>query len=171
MAAIEILPLTNNMWSEVVRIYLAGIATKNATFETQAPNWNAWDAAHRKDCRLVAKLSDRIVGWAALSHVSSRCVYAGVAEVSIYVDAAYRKQGIGDALMTALIQESEIAGIWTLQAGIFPENIPSIELHKKHGFRILGMREKIGMMDGRWRDIAFLERRSMKVGWENYISR
>jgi phosphinothricin acetyltransferase len=164
MAAIEIIPLTKDVWGDVVRIYLAGIATKNATFETQAPSWETWDASHRKDCRLAAKLGNDIVGWAALSHVSSRSVYAGVAEVSIYIDAKYRKQGIGTALMTALVQESEAEGIWTLQAGIFPENIGSIELHKKHGFRILGVREKIGMMDGRWRDIAFLERRSKKVG-------
>ncbi len=164
MAAIEILPLTSEMWNDVERIYLEGIATKNATFETQAPNWESWDTTHRKDCRITASIDGRIVGWAALSPISRRRVYAGVAEISIYVDAAYRHQGVGSALMTAMIEQSEAAGIWTLQAGIFPENTASIELHKKHGFRILGIREKIGMMDGRWRDIAFLERRSKKVG-------
>ena len=166
MAAIEILPLTKEAWNEVVRIYLAGIATKNATFETEAPSWETWDAAHRKDCRLVAMIDQHIVGWAALSPISRRRVYSGVAEISIYVDAEYRKQGIGSELMQAIIQESEAAGIWTLQAGVFPENTASIELHKRHGFRILGIRERIGMMDGRWRDIAFLERRSKEVGAE-----
>jgi L-amino acid N-acyltransferase YncA len=167
MAAIEIIPLTKEMWDDVVRIYLAGIATKNATFETEAPSWETWDIAHRKDCRLVAKLGGHIVGWVALSPISRRSVYSGVAEVSIYIATEYRKQGIGTTLMDALIRESEAVGVWTLQAGIFPENIGSIELHKKHGFRILGVREKIGMMDGRWRDIAFLERRSEKVGITN----
>jgi L-amino acid N-acyltransferase YncA len=164
MAAIEIVPLTKAVWDDVVRIYLAGIATKNATFETQAPSWEVWDMAHRSDCRLAAKRGECVVGWAALSPISRRLVYAGVAEISIYVDEEYRTQGIGTALMRSMIQQSEAAGIWTLQAGIFPENIASMELHKKHGFRVLGVREKIGMMDGKWRDIAFLERRSKKVG-------
>ncbi|HVN48640.1 MAG TPA: GNAT family N-acetyltransferase [Bacteroidota bacterium] len=163
MAAIEILPLQKECWREVERIYLEGIATKNATFETQAPSWEAWDVAHRSDCRIVAKIDNRIVGWAALSPVSRRSVYAGVAEISIYVDKECRHQGVGSALMKAMIEQSEAGGVWTLQAGIFPENIASIELHKKHGFRILGIREKIGMMDGCWRDLAFLERRSKQV--------
>jgi L-amino acid N-acyltransferase YncA len=162
MAVIETFSLTVEMWNDVERIYLQGIATKNATFETQSPTWEAWDISHRNDCRLVAKLGDRIVGWAALSPVSRRRVYAGVAEISIYVDAECRHQGVGSVLMGAMIEQSEAAGIWMLQAGIFPENIASIELHKKHGFRTLGIREKIGMMDGRWRDLAFLERRSKK---------
>jgi L-amino acid N-acyltransferase YncA len=164
MAAMKILPLTKKMWNDVARIYLAGIATRNATFETQAPSWDAWDAAHRTDCRLAATQDEHLVGWAALSPISKRRVYSGVAEISIYVDADHRSQGIGSALMKAMIEQSEAAGIWTLQAGIFPENTASMELHKKHGFRILGLREKIGMMDGRWRDIAFLERRSKTVG-------
>jgi phosphinothricin acetyltransferase len=151
-------------WHEVARIYEAGIATKNATFETQVPEWEAWNNAHRRDARLVAKIDHKIAGWAALSNVSSRCVYAGVAEVSIYIDAVYRGQGIGDQLMTALIAESESNGIWTLQAGIFPENAASIKLHHKHGFRTIGKKERIGKMDKQWRDVALLERRSQVVG-------
>jgi phosphinothricin acetyltransferase len=151
-------------WHEVARIYAVGIATKNATFETQVPEWEAWNNAHRKDGRLVAKIDHKIVGWAALSNVSSRCVYAGVAEVSIYIDAVYRGQGIGDQMMTALIAESESNGIWTLQAGIFPENAASIKLHHKHGFRTIGQKDRIGKMDKQWRDVALLERRSQVVG-------
>ena len=151
-------------WSSVQRIYNSGIATRNATFETKAPEWDAWDQSHRNDCRLIATIDDRIAGWAALSNVSGRCVYAGVAEVSIYIDVAFRGTGVGDQLMKQLITESEGNGIWTLQAGIFPENEASIALHVKHGFRILGTREKIGKMDGRWRDTILLERRSKMVG-------
>jgi len=151
-------------WDDVARIYNAGIATKNATFEKQAPDWTSWNNAHRKDCRLVAKIADKIVGWAALSNVSSRCVYSGVAEVSIYIDAEYRGRGIGDKLLKSLIAKSEAHGIWTLQAGMFPENERSIRLHQKNGFRIIGFREKIGKMDGLWRDTALLERRSRIIG-------
>ena len=151
-------------WSSVQRIYNSGIATRNATFETKAPEWDAWDQSHRNDCRLIATIDDRIAGWAALSNVSGRCVYAGVAEVSIYIDVAFRGTGVGDQLMKLLITESVGNGIWTLQAGIFPENEASIALHVKHGFRILGTREKIGKMDGRWRDTILLERRSKMVG-------
>lgn len=156
--------MRNDSWSEVARIYNEGIATKNATFELQSPTWEAWDIAHRRDCRLIARLNDKIVGWAALSNVSSRCVYAGVAEVSVYVDSQYRKMRIGDKLLDSLIKASEKSWIWTLQAGIFPENIASIKLHQKHGFRIVGYKERIGKMDNNWRDISNLERRSKVVG-------
>ena len=151
-------------WPSVQRIYNSGIATKNATFQTEAPEWEAWDESHRKDCRLIAIIDEQIVGWAALSNVSGRCVYAGVAEVSIYIDANFRGRGVGDQLMAQLISESERCGIWTLQAGIFPENKGSIALHLKHGFRVLGTRERIGKMDNQWRDTVLLERRSNVVG-------
>jgi phosphinothricin acetyltransferase len=164
MENIVIKAMKYDAWPEVASIYEAGIATKNATFETQVPDWESWNNAHRQDGRLVAKIDHAIVGWAALSNVSSRCVYAGVAEVSIYIDAAYRGQGIGDRLMKALIAESEASGIWTLQAGIFPENTASIKLHFKHGFRTIGQKERIGKMDNQWRDVALLERRSQVVG-------
>lgn len=151
-------------WDDISRIYIAGIATKNATFEKQAPDWTSWDAVHRKDCRIVAKIANKVVGWAALSNVSSRCVYSGVAEVSIYIDAEYHRRGIGDKLLKSLIEESEAHGIWTLQAGMFPENEGSMRLHQKHGFSIVGIREKIGIMDDIWRDTILLERRSKIVG-------
>ena len=157
-------PMTAEDWPDVARIYEAGIVTKQATLEKQAPGWEVWDNAHRKDCRLVAKLNEQIVGWAALSNVSSRCVYAGVAEVSIYIDANSRGKGIGDLLMDALINESEKNGIWTLQAGIFPENAASIHLHHKHGFRTMGIKERIAKMEDTWRDVAQMERRSKVVG-------
>lgn len=156
--------MTSDSWPEVKRIYESGILTKNATFEKQAPDWDSWDKAHRKNCRLVAVIENKIVGWAALSNVSNRCVYSGVAEVSIYVDSEYRGKGIGDRLMDSLIKESETHGIWTLQAGIFPENIGSIKLHHKHGFRTVGTKERIGKMDDKWRDVLLLERRSKVVG-------
>jgi phosphinothricin acetyltransferase len=158
--------MTADAWPEVAKIYGAGIATKNATFEQQVPDWQTWSSSHRSDCRLVASLGKRIVGWAALSNVSNRCIYAGVAEVSIYIDPEFQGQGIGDRLMKALIAESESNGLWTLQAGIFPENKKSIQLHLRNGFRIIGTRERIGKMDGVWRDTVLLERRSDQVGIE-----
>lgn len=164
MEGILIEKMIKASWKEVSRIYNAGIATKNATFEKQAPSWETWDRSHRKDCRLVATADGRIAGWAALSNVSDRCVYSGVAEVSIYVDPEFRGMGVGGKLMTALINESENTGIWTLQAGIFPENAASIKLHHKHGFRTVGIREKLGRLEGAWRDVALLERRSKRVG-------
>ncbi|MDD4438650.1 MAG: GNAT family N-acetyltransferase [Tissierellia bacterium] len=160
----EIKQMTADSWTDVVRIYEAGIATKNATFERQASDWDSWNNAHRKDCRLIALIENKIVGWAALSNVSSRCVYSGVAEVSIYIDTDFRGKGIGDRLITELIKESESTGIWTLQAGVFPENTGSIRLHEKHGFRIIGKKERIGKMDDTWRDVLQLERRSKIVG-------
>jgi phosphinothricin acetyltransferase len=151
-------------WPAVRAIYLEGIATKNATFETEAPAWEKWDAAHLKNCRLVARLDGQVVGWAALSPVSSRCVYAGVVEESIYISESARGQGVGKRLLAALVEASEQAGIWTLQTGIFPENEISLRLHERCGFRRLGVREKIGQMDGIWRDVVLMERRSRVVG-------
>jgi phosphinothricin acetyltransferase len=150
-------------WASVREIYAEGIATGNATFETELPDWAKWDRAHRGDCRLTAKSDDRMVGWAALSPVSARCVYAGIAEVSVYVASAARGHGIGGALLQALIEESERQGVWTLQAGIFPENLASIGLHKSHGFREVGTRSRIGKLRGTWRDVLLLERRSAIV--------
>lgn len=151
-------------WEAVRSIYQEGLATGNATFETNVPGWQDWDQNHLPHCRLVAKRKDQIVGWVALSPVSSRYVYKGVAEVSIYIAAAARGLGIGKTLLQALIEESERAGIWTLQAGIFPENAASITLHKAYGFREVGYRERIGQMKGVWRDVILMERRSKVVG-------
>lgn len=150
-------------WPAVREIYRQGIASRNATFETEIPPWEQWDARHRKDCRLVARGSE-VLGWAALSPVSGRAVYAGVAEVSIYVAESVRGGGVGKALLQALIDESERHGIWTLQAGIFPENRASIALHKKCGFREVGVRHRPGKLHEIWRDVVLLERRSSKVG-------
>lgn len=163
----SILPLRPEHWLAVREIYRQGIETGNATFETELPDWEKWDAGHRKDCRLIAvdpKNDSRILGWAALSAVSSRRVYRGVTEVSLYVAARARGVGIGKALMGALINESERSGIWTLQAGIFPENTASLALHKSFGFREVGVRRKIGALRGVWRDVLLLERRSIAVG-------
>lgn len=151
-------------WPVVREIYLEGIATKNATFETQAPTWEKWDTGHLQEPRLVARNNGSVIGWAALSPVSSRAVYAGVAEESIYISSTVRGQGIGKRLLTALAEQSEQAGIWTMQTGIFPENAVSIHVHEACGFRVLGVREKIGQMDGVWRDVVFMERRSSVVG-------
>lgn len=149
-------------WVQVQEIYLDGIATGNATFQKAAPSWEEWDNSYIKECRIVARLDDRILGWAALSPVSSRCVYAGVAEVSIYV--SQRNKGIGSKLLKSLIELSEQNGYWTLQSGVFPENVPSLKLHSKYGFREVGRREHIGKMDDVWRDTILLERRSNVVG-------
>jgi phosphinothricin acetyltransferase len=154
--------MLSDHWPAVRKIYRQGIETGNATFETQLPAWEKWDAGHRKDCRLVA-FDREVLGWAALSPVSTRHVYRGVAEVSVYVAAAARGRGVGKALLNALIQHSETKGIWTLQAGIFPENTPSIALHKSCGFREVGVRQKIGELRGVWRDVLLLERRSTAV--------
>ena len=151
-------------WPSVEAIYREGIATGLATFETVSPPWEQWDAAHRPDCRLVARDGERVLGWAALSPVSDRCVYAGVAENSIYIAAAARGQGIGKRLLGALVEASEAAGIWTLQTGIFPENAASLALHQACGFRIVGTRERVGQLHGVWKDVVFLERRSRVVG-------
>jgi L-amino acid N-acyltransferase YncA len=146
-------------WPEVARIYEEGMLTGNATFETEVPSWEAWDAAHLAEHRLVVTLDGDAVGWAALSAVSDRCCY-GVAEHSIYVTERVRGLGFGRQLLSALIASSEAGGIWTLQAGVFPENEASIALHTALGFRVVGVRERLGRLHGVWRDVVLLERRS-----------
>ncbi|MCB2379050.1 N-acetyltransferase family protein [Hymenobacter sp. BT635] len=164
---IQLHPLTEAHWPAVRAIYEQGIATGNATFQTEAPEWDAWNTGHLAHSRLVAEAADgQIVGWAALTPVSGRCVYAGVAEISVYVAAAARGHGVGRQLLQALVAESEQHGIWTLQAGIFPENAASVRLHEAAGFRVVGQRERIGQMHGVWRDTVLLERRSATVGAE-----
>ena len=148
----------------VLAIYAEGIRTGHATFQTEAPAWADWDRGHHAHCRLVARDPDRVIGWAALSPVSSRAVYAGVAEVSVYVAEAGRGQGVGRLLLAALIACSEQHDLWTLQAGIFPENAASLALHAAFGFRVVGRRERIGRLDGVWRDTMLLERRSTITG-------
>jgi L-amino acid N-acyltransferase YncA len=161
MVIVSMLP---THWEAVKTIYEEGIATGNATFQTSAPGWEEWDAAHLPTARLVAVENDTVLGWAALTPVSGRCVYAGVAEVSVYVSAAARGKGLGKQLLNALVTASEAAGLWTLQAGIFPENAASIAIHEACGFRVLGTREKIGKMHGQWRDTVLLEKRSKVTG-------
>jgi|SRR5436853_3132505 len=151
-------------WDSVRTIYEEGIATGDATFETAAPDWEKWDSSHLREARLVARSDGEVLGWAALSRVSERCVYAGVAEVSVYVGKTQQGRGIGGALLEALIVESERSGVWTLQAGIFPENYSSIVIHKKHGFREVGFRKRLGKLNGIWRDVLLLERRSAITG-------
>ena len=160
-----LLPLTAGHWPAVRTIYAEGMATGTATFATEPPAWEAWDTGHLPTCRLVATDGrGQVLGWAALSPVSSRCVYAGVAEVSVYVGAAARGQGVGLELMRALVSESEQNDLWTLQAGIFPENAASLRLHEAVGFRPVGRRERIGQLRGVWHDTLLLERRSAVVG-------
>ena len=151
-------------WPAVERIYFEGIADGNATFETDSPGWEKWNIGHYAHSRLVAKENDQVVAWAPLRPGSSRRVYRGVAEVSIYVAESARGKGIGKALLTELVRHSEQNEIWTLQAGIFPENTASIALHKACGFREVGVRERIGQLSGRWRSTVLLERRSPIVG-------
>jgi L-amino acid N-acyltransferase YncA len=161
--AMELQPLRPGDWPAVRAIYEAGIATGDATFETTAPDWAAWDAAHLVDHRLVARLDGRIVGWTALAPVSDRCAYAGVAEDSIYVAPEAQGQGVGRALLTAVVASAEQAGIWTVQTGIFPENQASVRLHEGCGFRVVGVRERLGKLHGSWRDVLLLERRSPRI--------
>lgn len=161
---LSIVEMRADDWLQVRAIYREGIATGNATFEQTAPDWEQWDSGHLQNPRLVACVDGGVVGWAALSRVSGRCVYGGVAEVSIYVAERARGHGTGSKLLGRLIEESEAAGLWTLQAGIFPENAPSIALHKAAGFRIVGTRERLGRMNGRWRDVVLMERRSAVAG-------
>jgi phosphinothricin acetyltransferase len=151
-------------WKSVARIYAEGIATGYATFETQIPTYEAWDKVHLNTCRFVVIEKDAVLGWAALSPVSSRCVYGGVAEVSVYVSQNHYGKGVGKMLMQKLITESEKEGYWTLQSGIFPENEGSIALHKKVGFRYIGKRERVGKLLGLWKDNLLFERRSSTVG-------
>ena len=150
-------------WPEVARIFGEGIATGNATFETEVPSWDSWDLAHLPEHRLVAEREGRIAGWIALAPVSSRCCYAGVAEVSAYVAEETRGEGVGTELLAAVIESSERAGIWTLQTGVFPENTSSRGLLRRFGFRVVGTQERIGRLHGAWRDVVLLERRSEVV--------
>ncbi|WP_414656180.1 GNAT family N-acetyltransferase [Flavobacterium sp.] len=159
----EIRKLSDKHWDQVKIIYQKGIDTGNATFQTSAPSWEDWDQSHLTSCRVVMQEDGNVIGWAALTPVSSRCVYAGVAEVSVYVDPAHSGKGVGLTLLNELVRQSETEGIWTLQAGIFPENTASLRIHEKAGFRILGTREKIGKQNGIWRDTALLERRSSVI--------
>jgi L-amino acid N-acyltransferase YncA len=177
--------MTADDWPAVARIYQAGIDTGNATFESEVPCWERWRAARLAEPCLVARAAEgrgaagdagagggadedgAVIGWAALTAASARAVYAGVAEVSIYVDPACAGRGVGRALLLGLIEASERAGIWTLRAGIFPENRASIALHERCGFRLVGVHERVGRMpDGRWRDVVLYERRSDVVGAE-----
>lgn len=176
--AIIVAAMTASDWPPVSRIYQEGIDTGNATFATQPPaSWEAWCESKINSCSLVARNDEEVIGWAALSPVSSRAVYAGVAEVSVYVSSTVlrpaprssRGTGVGSLLLQELIRTSEAHGIWTLQAGIFPENQASLSLHFKHGFREVGLREKLGRMElgefaGKWRDVMLVERRSKVVG-------
>jgi L-amino acid N-acyltransferase YncA len=153
-------------WPSVARIYREGMATGNATFEHTVPSWEQWRSARIDDPCLVARgESGEVLGWAALSPVSARAVYRGMGEVGVYIDQGHARRGIGRMLLSALIESSELAGFWTLQAGIFPENEGSIALHASCGFRLVGKRERVGQMrDGRWRDVMLYERRSRIVG-------
>ncbi len=162
----DTLPLTPTHWPAVCAIYEQGLATGQATFTTTAPTWEEWDRSHLASCRLVAVAGPAgpVLGWAALSPVSSRCVYGGVGEVSIYIAAAARGQGVGRQLLAALVAASEACGLWTLQASIFPENTASIRLHEALGFRQVGRRTRIAQLAGVWRDTLLLERRSAVVG-------
>jgi L-amino acid N-acyltransferase YncA len=151
-------------WPSVKAIYEQGIATGQATFQTESPDWEQWNTAHLPHSRLVALLDGTVIGWAALTPVSGRCVYAGVAEVSVYIAPGHRGQKVGQTLLQALIDSSEQHKLWTLQSGIFPENEPSVHIHEKCGFRLVGYREKIGQQNGVWRNTVILERRSTVVG-------
>ncbi len=160
----EITNINADNYAQVADIYRQGIATGIATFQDDVPDWASWDASHLQSCRFAAFEQGEMLGWVALSPVSSRCVYGGVAEVSIYVAATARGKGVGQALLRHLIEASEVAGLWTLQSGIFAENIHSIALHEKCGFRIVGVRERIGQKNGVWKNTVLMERRSDTVG-------
>ena len=151
-------------WSDVKAIYEQGIATGQATFQTDSPTWEEWNSSHLPHSRLVALENGAVIGWAALTPVSGRCVYAGVAEVSVYIAPGHRGQKVGQTLLQALIDSSEQHNLWTLQSGIFPENRASVHIHEKCGFRFVGYREKIGRQNGVWRNTVILERRSATVG-------
>lgn len=160
----EVVPLTSKHYPAVKAIFEAGIATKNATFTTEAPNWNEWDAQHLSICRFVVLDAKEVVGWVALMPFSNVPAYKGVAEISIYIAESYRNKGVGKKLLETLIHEAESNFIWMLQAKIFPENKASIALHKHFGFRVVGVFEQIGQLDSNWRDVVLMERRSQLVG-------
>lgn len=161
--AITIEGLRPEHWPGVARVYAEGIETGNATFETEVSTWEEWDSSHLSDHRLVALRDGEVVGWAAVSAVSDRCVYGGVVENSVYVGETARGRGVGQSLLEELIASTEAAGIWTIQTGIFPENDGSIRLHERVGFEIVGRRKRLGKLNGEWRDVFLLERRSESV--------
>jgi L-amino acid N-acyltransferase YncA len=161
--ALQVDRLTAGDWPAVSAIYAEGIATRNATFETTVPSWDEWACAHMGHHRLVGRVNDEVVGWAALSRVSTRQCYRGVVEDSVYIRRGHRSQGVGHALLSTLVAQAEAAGIWTVQTGVFPENVASLRLHVACGFRVVGVRERIGQLDGAWRDVVFLERRSKEI--------
>jgi phosphinothricin acetyltransferase len=161
--ALEIREVEARDWPAVAAIYAEGIAARNATFETEVPSWEDWDGTHLPEPRLVGEFDGEVVGWAALSPVSDRCCYAGVAENSVYVAESAQGRGVGQALLERLVERADKAGIWTIQAGIFPENVASVSLHERCGFRVVGVRERLGRLDGAWRDVLLLERRSAVI--------
>jgi phosphinothricin acetyltransferase len=161
---IRIRPFVKSDFPSVKDIYQQGIDSGDATFQEQAKDYDDWNESLLPNCRLVAENNRQIIGWAALSSASNRCVYSGIAEVSVYVSSNSQGSGVGNSLLESLIKASEEQGIWTLQAGIFPENKASIHIHSKNGFKVLGIRDKLGQMNGIWRDIVFMERRSKVVG-------
>lgn len=160
----EIRPITKDNFSEVVEIYKQGLATNIATFQNDLPQWEDWNKGHLDFCRISIYENNKMLGWTALTPVSSRCVYAGVAEVSVYIAQKERGKGIGKILLNELIKQSEANGIWMLQSGIFSENQSSIKLHEKCGFRMVGYREKIGKKNGIWKDNVLMEHRSKNIG-------
>jgi L-amino acid N-acyltransferase YncA len=161
--SVTIEALRREHWEGVARVYAEGIATGNVTFETDVPSWEAWDSSHLPEHRLVALRDGEIVGWAAVGAVSDRCVYGGVVENSVYVAEAARGQGLGQRLLDELVASTEAAGIWTIQTGIFPENDGSIRVHERVGFEVVGRRKRLGKLNGEWRDVLLLERRSEKL--------
>jgi phosphinothricin acetyltransferase len=156
---LEVRHFRDEDWSAVHAIYAQGIATGNATYETEPPSFERWSASHPSEHRFVAVCDGAVVGWVAGSPVSDRCAYAGVLEDSVYVDARAQGQGIGRHLLEAFIAHADAAGIWTIQSGIFPENVASVELHRRCGFRVVGTRERLGQLNGTWRDVLLMERR------------
>jgi L-amino acid N-acyltransferase YncA len=160
---VQVRELRSDDWPAVRAIYEQGIAGGNATFETEAPTWEDWDRSHLEGHRLVALQDGEVVGWAALAPVSGRCVYAGVTEDSVYVADSAQGRGVGRVLLEELVERSEHDGIWTIEAGIFPENEASIELHRRCGFRVVGVHERLGKHNGVWRDVLLMERRSEEI--------
>jgi phosphinothricin acetyltransferase len=158
-ADVEIRPFRDSDWPEVHAIYAQGIATGNATFETEVPSFERWAGTHPPEHRFVATRNGQISGWVAATLVSDRCAYAGVVEHSVYVGAGLRGQGIGHRLLETFIAHADVSDIWTIQSGIFPENVASVELHRRCGFRVVGTRERLGQLHGVWRDVLLMERR------------
>ncbi len=164
VVSMKLIEISEENFSEVARIYGEGLQTGTATFETTIPKWEKWDAGHLSFGRILASEENKPLGWVALSPVSSRCVYGGVAEVSVYVSEAARGEGVGEFLLKKLIEISEANNIWTLQSGIFRDNVASHKLHIKCGFREIGYKERVGQLKGVWKDNVLLERRSKTVG-------